>query len=254
MIILSLPLRAADIGNGSLAYLLERTGQRVKQFWGDLSSVACTETLLQEKLDQKDKVVLNNRGVFDYLISLGWNGSTMMVDESRIPVGGKRKKTPQGVLLATQGFATLLLIFHPEFQRNYTFSLAGEDEAAGKKLVRVAFLPRKGADSPSVLRVKGRDYPIGWEGTAWIDPDEARITRMETAWKDPAEEIGLQALSSQVQYSPIYFQQNKQSLWLPELAQVDLKTLHQHWRNTHRFSGYRLFSVETETKMENVKK
>src|ERR1700693_2054276 len=75
--------------------LLERTGQRVKQFWDELSSVTCTETLVQEKLNQKGKVTLNAKSTYDYLISMRWDGGGMLVDESRLPSGQPQKKAPQ---------------------------------------------------------------------------------------------------------------------------------------------------------------
>jgi hypothetical protein len=237
----------------STAELMDRTGARVKQFWDELSSVACTESLLQEKVDVRGKVVLNNRESFDYLISLHWDGGGLLVDESRLPMVQAQKKAPQGSLLTTQGFAALILVFHPEFQPSYTFTIEGEEENAGRKLSRIHFLPRKGSATPSVLSVKGRNFPIAWEGTAWVDMDLAMVTRLEAFWKEPPEEIGLETLFSEVHYAPMSFKGGKESFWLPDTAKVELKTLHQHWRNTHRFSNYRLFSVESESKIGDIK-
>ena len=45
--------------------LLDRIGQRVKQAWDDLVSVACTEKLTQEKLNENGKVVLSSRSTYD---------------------------------------------------------------------------------------------------------------------------------------------------------------------------------------------
>jgi hypothetical protein len=239
--------------DGSVAPLLDRTGQRTKQFWDELTSVACTESLLQEKLDAKGKVILNNRASFDYLITLRWDNGGMLIDESRLPLGQQQKKASQGVLLSTQGFATLLLVFHPEFQSSYSFSIEGREEAAGRSLARVAFIPRKGASTPAILSLKGREYPIAWEGKAWVELETGMVTRMEAHWKDPAEEIGLESLSSEVQYTPMTFRGGQQSFWLPQTAKIEVKTLHQHWRNTHQFTSYRLFSVESESKIGDVK-
>ena len=229
--------------------LLERTGERVKTFWDQLSSVASTETVLQEKLNPKGKAILNNRAKFDYLITLRWDNGGMLVDESRLPVGQQQKKAPQGTLLATQGFATLLMVFHPRFQSSYAFATASEP---GSKLIRIEFSAKNGAPSPAVLALKGRDYPIGWEGTAWIDPELAMVAKIAAHWKQPPEEIGLQELSSEVIYSPAAFKGSTQAFWLPATAKVEVKTQHQHWRNTHEFSGYRLFSVEADSTLQEA--
>jgi hypothetical protein len=227
------------------AQLLERVGERVTQFWEHLSSVACTENVLQEKLDPKGKVTLNNKASYDYLISLHWDNEGMLVDESRLAIGPPQKKAPQGVLLTTHGFAALLMTFHPRFQASYSFSSLGEEEVAGRKVTRIGFLARNGAPTPSVLSLKGREYPIAWEGTAWIDSELAVVTRIQARWKDPAPELGLKSLSSEVRYTPVAFRGKAESFWLPDTAKVEAETQHQHWRNTHHFSNARLFNVDT---------
>jgi hypothetical protein len=229
------------------AGLLDRAADRARQFWDELSSVAITESVLQEKLDPKGKVILNNRSVYDYLITVRSEGAGMLVDESRVATGQRSKKAPQGILLTTQGFATLMTIFHPQFQPSYAFKIEGEEQTAGRKLVRVTFVPRNGSPSPAILAVKGRDYPIAWEGTAWIDPESASVTRLEAHWKDPAANLGIESLSSEVQYLPISFRGQNQPYWLPTMAKIDVQTQHQHWRNTHQFSRHRLFNVDADS-------
>jgi hypothetical protein len=234
------------------ASLLDRVSERAKQFWDQLSSVAITEEVLQEKLDPKGKVLLNSHNTYDYLITVRSDSSGMLVDESRIATAKKRKKAPQGTLLTTQGFAALVTIFHPQYQSSYAFTIEGEEKIDGRNLIRVSFVPRKGVPSPAVLALKGRDYPIAWEGTAWIDPQSACVTRLDVHWKDPAAELGLQSLSSEVQYAPVSFRGQSEPYWLPTTAKIDVKTLHQHWRNTHEFSKHRLFNVEAESTVGNA--
>jgi hypothetical protein len=229
------------------ADLLERTAERARQFWDQLSSVAITENVLQEKLDPKGKVILNNRTTYDYLITVRSDSGGMLVDESRLATGQGAKKAPQGTLLTTQGFATLMTIFHPQFQPSYAFKIEGEEEIVGRKLIRVTFVPRNGAPTPAILALKGRDYPIAWEGTAWIDLQSASVTRLEAHWKDPAQDLGLQSLSSEVQYVPISFKGQTEPYWLPSMAKIEVQTRHQHWRNTHQFSRHRLFNVDAES-------
>ena len=245
LLAVAFPLVAATLSPD--ADLLERAAERARQFWDQLSSVAITENVLQEKLDLKDKVILNNRTTYDYLITVRSDSGGMLVDESRLATGQRAKKAPQGTLLTTQGFATLMTIFHPQFQPSYAFTVEGEQQTAGRKLVRVSFVPRDGAPSPAILAIKGRDYAIAWEGTAWIDPQSASVTRLEAHWKNPADDLGLQSLSSEVQYEPISFRGQSQPFWLPTMAIVDVRTRHQHWRNTHQFSRHRLFNVDADS-------
>ena len=235
------------------AVLLDRIGLRVKQVWDDFSTVTCTENLTQEKFNEKGKVVLASRANFDYLIALRWNGNDLLVDESRLEVGPPRKKRPEGALLATRGFATMLLILHPDFQSSFYLTSLPDEDDSGRKLAPVAFVHRDAARSPGVLELKGREYPIAWEGTAWIDRATAMVVRVQAHWKEPAEEIGLEELSSDVRYGPVSLGSNR-TYWLPESALIEVKTRHQHWRNSHQFTHYRLFSVESDSKVEETKK
>ncbi len=244
-------LIAADVAPAGGPGLLDQTGQRVKQFWDDLASVTCIENLVQEKLTEKGKTALSSRSSYDYLISLRWNGNDLLVDESRLEQGKPQKRRAEGSLLATRGFATLLLVLHPEFQPSYSFSFLPDENSSSGGLARIGFVPRGGARSPGALELKGREYPIAWEGTAWIDRASGTVARIQAHWRDPAEEIGLETLSSDVRYGPIVLRDQK--YWLPETAQIEVKTRHQHWRNVHQFTRYRLFSVEADSKVEQPK-
>ena len=51
-IVISLASRASAADASPDALLLDRIGQHVKQAWDDLTAVACTEKLTQEKLNE----------------------------------------------------------------------------------------------------------------------------------------------------------------------------------------------------------
>ena len=251
-IVISLASRAIAADASPDALLLDRIGQHVKQAWDDLTAVACTEKLTQEKLNEKGKAVLSSRSTYDYLISLNWDQGQLLVDESRLEVGPPQKKRPESALLATRGFATLLLIFHPEFHGSYRFTFLPEEDVAGRKLSLVNFLPLNGARSPGVMELKGHEYPIAWQGTAWIDPVTASVVRIQAHWKEPAEELGLETLSSDVHYAGVPLR--NRTYWLPEAALIEVKTRHQHWRNSHQFEHYKLFSVDADSELKEVHK
>ena len=204
--------------------LLERAGQHAKLFWDQFTAVTCTEELSQEKLNEKGKTAIKTESRYDYLIVMGWDKGDLLVDESRVEVEAPRKGRPAGSLLATRGFATLLLILHPDFQSSYTFAAPVEETAS--KLLRIDFLPRPGGRSPGAMELKGREYPIMWEGSAWVEPATAAVVRMETRWKDPPDALGLVSLQSDVHYLPFDLRQ-PQPYWLPQSATIELKTLHQ---------------------------
>ncbi len=224
------------------AELLERLGERARQVWDNLSLVTCTEELLQEKLNEKGKVVIRSESAYDYFILLSWDAGKLVMDESRVEINPPRKRRPKGALLATQGFATLLLVVHPEFQTSYSFSLGEKDPATG--LTPLHFIPRTDGPTPGALELSNRTYPIRWAGTVWVRRETAEVVRTEARWQQPPEELGLEGLTAGVDYAPVALEEGRMLL-LPRKASVELSTEHQWWRNTHTFDGYRLFSVET---------
>jgi hypothetical protein len=236
----------------SLDGLLERTGKRVEEFWEQFSAVSCMETVQQTKLGASGKVLVQRTAVFDYLIMLQLAGDDLTVDESRL-LQGQPKKDGHRPLLSTTGFSTLLLIFHPLFQNSYDFALLALEDVNGRKLQEIRFEHVHGRRTPSVLQLKGRDYPLEWQGSAWIDPQTGYVSRIHAGLKTSLADLGLEQLWSDVRYVPVEFQKERETAWLPETAVIEADTKHQHWRNVHQFSRYRKFSVTTETKTEAPK-
>ena len=65
------------------------------------------------------------------------------------------------------------------------------------------------------------------------------------------EDVGIKMIRSEVDYAPVYSPERKQAYWFPQKASVEVETPRQHWRNTHVFSGYQWFSVNTEEKVSS---
>jgi hypothetical protein len=232
--------------------LLDRIGKQVELFWTDFSAVNCTETIEQVKLNPKGKTIQRETASYDYVILMQLAGNDLSVEESRIQQGKtKAKGTKKNrSLLITDGFATLVLVFHPHFQASYQFSPAVEESVTGRRLYRIDFRHLPGARTPSVLQVGGRDYPIAWKGSAWVDPDSLSIVRIRVGLREPMADIGLLRLDSDVHYAPVEYASG-QLHWLPETAVIEAQTQRQHWRNLHRFSNYKHFSVDTEVTIED---
>ena len=224
--------------------LLHRTGKVVESFWEQISGVTCREAITQSKLDAKGKTIYQQEGVFDYLVLLKLEGKDLSVEESRVSQQEPRskKKVP---LLVTNGFSTLVLIFHPYYQSSFQYSQMSDETLDGKRLLRVRFQPVAGARSPSALLAGGREYPLPLEGVAWIEPESAAIVRITARLDAPLDDIGLRRMESDVRYAPVSFEGGAAVYWLPVSASIEAETARQSWRNLHRFSGYRKFTVNS---------
>lgn len=247
VLLLSIPAQAG--GGSTTASMLDLVGRQVESLWSYLPAVTCTESMVQSKLSGKGKVLFERRFAYDYLILLQSAGGDISVEESRIEKEHKEKKG-QASLLSTSGFAILALIFHPIYQSDYEFRQLPDEMLDGKLLHRMAFRHIKGTRSPSVLLLRERKYPLDWRGTAWIDPASGAIARIEAGLEEPLENLGLLRLDAKVTYSDIRFAGARDDYWLPTGAVIEAETKRQLWRNTHLFTGYRRFDVETNVKTE----
>ena len=235
--------------DAELPTILERVGQQVEKFWSYFSSVTCTEAVTQSKIGEKGKVLFEQKESFDYLIILQASGTEIAVDESRVEKTHKMSKG-NASLLETNGFSILTLIFHPLYQSRYEFRRLPDEVAPGRHFLRLGFEQVVQEHPLSVLLLREREYPLQWRGTAWIDPATFTVVRIQAGLGSTMAETGLLRLDTDVTYSDVRFNETTQ-FWLPSQAVIEAETKRQHWRNTHQFSNYRRFEVETEVKTAN---
>jgi hypothetical protein len=229
-----------------LGPLLERTAKAVSVFVDELSEVKCTEQVRQEKLGKEGKLELTEDSTYDYLIILTNSGGDLSLDESRLEVKGAKADKKNRSMLVSNGFSTLFLIFHPYYSNSFQFSLVGEEVFDGRKLAKIFFEHIRGMRSPAALSIRGREYPLELSGVAYVDPQSGAVVKMSAGVGDSMVDVGLKTLSSEIEFAPVPFKDSKDVYWFPTQATVEVETPRQHWRNTHRFSQYKKFSVSTE--------
>ena len=248
-LILTLSTSGWASGLPDVKEVLRSTGRTVETFWEQFAAVDCKESVSQVKLDNSGKVIHRNDAAFDYLVLMRRAEGDLAVEESRIgtEAGGKQMRA---AMLVTSGFSLFLLVFHPDLQHSFEFSQPAVEEMDGRGVLRVDFRQIRNARALSCLRLRGRDYPIQWTGTAWIEPRSGAIVKIKAALGSSMEDLGLKSLSAEVAYAPVKFIDTPGEQWLPAMAIIEAATPAQRWRNTHRFANYRRFSVNTSTKTE----
>jgi len=228
--------------------ILDRTSQRVSEFVDQFSNVKCTEQVTQQKLRPDGKVEIEEQSSYDYLVILTNAGGDISLNESRLPVKeakAERRRQPVSMLLSN-GFATLFLVFHPAYINNFEFTDAGSDSIDGYPARKIHFQHVHNTRSVAALALRGREYPLELSGTAWVDPGSGDIMQIDAGIASTLADIGMKTLQSSVRFSPVAFARDQAPFWFPTEAVVEVETPKQHWRNTHRFSAYRQFSVTTE--------
>lgn len=219
---------------------LDRVQRQVVAFFAKMSDLTCTESVLQQKLRPDGHVQTSEQSQYDYLIMVQANREDFSLNESRIAAAGPAQKPLP--LLVTNGFSMLLLVFHPYYQGSFRLQPDVARFVDGRMLMPVRFSHIPGTRSPAALALRGREYPLDLEGTAWIDQQSGEIARMEASLGTNMSDLGLHSLTIQVDYMPSTLP-GVPGIALPSRAVIDLQTPRQHWRNTHVFTGYKSFST-----------
>jgi hypothetical protein len=225
------------------ADLMRRAGIAAQQFVEHMGSVRYGEHLAQRELKESGKVNYQQDAFFDTLTLVHQNNGRLVTDESSDkarPASGFETRP----LLRTSGFSTLALIVHPYYEQSFRFTVLDDEVVSGRQLRVIHFEHVRGAESPTALRLRERDYPLDLSGVFWLDPDTAAVVRVVASLSEPLEDIGLSSLNCDVQYAPVALPETPGAYWLPESATIELRTPRQHWRNVHTYSNYRKYSVD----------
>jgi len=242
---------AASADTNSLQALLDRAGSNVSTFLDLVSEVNCTEHLTQERIADNGKTIEKRESAFDYLVLLSNTGGELSLVESRVAADSNKKPEEKSPLLVSNGFSMLLLVFHPFYSSAFQFSLANGDTGSEDGLVEVHFQHVPGARSPAALALRGREYPLDISGTAWIDSGTGVIEKIAARIGTEMEDVGLRTMTCEIEYAPVSFRTAPGTYWLPAHALVEVQSRHQHWRNTHVFSAYKRFSVNTKEQVSH---
>ena len=90
--------------------------------------------------------------------------------------------------VVTNGFSTVLLVFHPYYRSSFEFETGPDELVDGKPAVPVHFAHIPGRRTPAALALRGREYPLELRGTAWlrcvIDSSGSRRPWFRIGWRN----------------------------------------------------------------------
>jgi len=227
--------------------VIERSGVAVQQLVSDVSRISAIEHLLHEQLDEMGNPLTKDARQFNYVASLSEaTPGYVAVDEFREEHLGVANFPDQ---IASSGFATLALVFHPSMRDNFEMVCEGLGDWHGQATWLVHFRQRD--DRPARIH----DYKVGslirslkLKGRAWITPDRFQIVRIESELVSPVPELRLASEHQVVEYGPVPFGKRNVQLWLPQSAELYLDFRKRRYYRKHSFDHYMLFSVDADEK------
>jgi hypothetical protein len=219
---------------------LLRARKTVEKYFEQAANVVCTENVTQAMVGKNGKANYREESVFDYQLQANTNSGSLKLVESRDTRKAAFRDSAR-TLLITNGFTSMLLIIHPNYEASYTFEPAGQETVDGVAFAKINFKPIAGASSPAAFQLRGQSYPIPLSGTIWIEEQTGAVSKLIASVDNSLNDLGLQGMRSEIHYSTVHFHDPEESYWMPISAVIDVETPRQHWRNIHRFAGYKRF-------------
>jgi tetratricopeptide (TPR) repeat protein len=227
--------------------VIYESGKRVEELVDDVARFAAIEDLTHQTLDEMGNPIGTESRKYDYVASIAeTEPGFLAVDEHRSSVT-KFYDFPGGI--ASTGFSSLALVFHPHVRDNFELRCEGLGDWNGQAAWLVHFRQRD--DRPNRMHsydIGGQIYPVKLKGRAWISPDRFQILRIEAEMVHPMPEILLLSEHQTVEYGPVPFAQKQVSLWLPKSAEIYFDFRKHRYHRRHSFDHYMLYSVDSDEK------
>jgi len=227
--------------------VIRQSGARVQEFVGDVSRIAAIEHLLHEQLDEVGEPITKETREFNYVASVSESTPGFVsVEEYRAEHLGLADFPDQ---IASSGFATLALVFHPAMRDNFDMVCEGLGDWRGQATWLVHFQQRN--DRPARMhdyKVGSQVYALKLKGRAWITADKFQIVRIESELVNPVPQIRLAGEHQVVEYGPVPFPKKNLQLWLPKSAEIYLDFRRHRYYRKHSFDHYMVFSVDANEK------
>jgi hypothetical protein len=232
-----------------LPSLLKATGQRVEAFFHDFQNTSSVEQVIHEFIKANGTPTETRKEDFLYLLMKWPEDGRPGLDEHRTEKDVARARLQNGMIV-TSGFASLAMMFLPDFQEESQFRYLGRQSVDGRETDVVAFAQRPETSQLQGLFVgtdgmKGRTL---LQGIAWIDHRTRQIIRLRTDLLYPLPKLFLTRQTTDVRYAAVHFKKRPSPLWLPSQVVVTVKWKGKLIRNRHSYTDFRLFNVETTWK------
>lgn len=236
------PVEAGTACN--LDEVLEKAGQRIQEFVGNVDRFTATESLVHETLRRSGNVSTAEKRKYDYVVSITEVRPGILDLQEYERSGSAPADSPGG--MTTRGLSALALIFHPYYSDTFSMRCEGIVTLHGIRSWQIYFRQRK--DKPNRIRSfradLKRSYPVDLKGRAWIVADSHQIIGLETDLIEAIPDVRLTAEHTAIHYGPVHFSSRGLDMWLPQIAEVYMELRGKRLHRRISFSNYLLFAVD----------
>jgi len=237
-------------GREELALILKRVGERAAEMIAQFRNIACDERVYSEWEEGSPIVTWREMGPnevthhFLYIIIPRPAGDPLIFKEYRTDPKGQpiELRSVADLRLITTNFTGSWAYFNSSNQPESRFRYFGDEPVRKQPCYVVGFAQRPDvARNFTTFEAGNHSAVILVQGLAWIDEKSFHILKLETWLLAPRSDVGLESQNTTVNYSPVLPAGMKNALWLPHEVTVEVHYHNVFIRNTHRYSGFKLF-------------
>jgi tetratricopeptide (TPR) repeat protein len=223
--------------------VLEKAGEHLQRVPETLDRFSATETVEHQSVNESGIASKAQAFSFAYVVSIHeTQPGHLNVEEYR---NGKDDESVFPDHFATRGLPSQIFVFHPYYQKDFEMKCEGLARQASGFAWQVRFEQKKNlASRIQVHYVNGKKFAVPLKGRAWIGVVDFQVVRLQTDLREPVKAAGLYAQHTEIEYGPVFFQKDKQELWLPISADFYLQTRGHRLHRRHDFHDYMLFAIE----------
>jgi hypothetical protein len=245
-----------------LPMVLERVGQTVTLLFHDFPRIACDEVVSVPHAEQG--VSFSVGGVFmpqmsettehrklRYIVMPSPVGDFPAFEEYRTELDGNPldASSLSGLSMISSKYTSTCLYFSPADQRDDRYRHFGI-QTIRKRECRVVGFAQNPERARRVTRFHSQGETAGllFQGLAWIDSETSQILQITTWLLAPRKDIGISSQTSTVDFYPVQPSGSERVLWLPRDVTDVLVFRGKQVRNTHHYSNFKLFRVDSTIK------
>jgi len=227
--------------------VIEQSGKRAQELVANVSRFAAVEDLFHQSLDEFGNPSRTETRKYNYVASITESEPGYFAINEYRAENAAASEYPDNI--ASNGFAGLALLFHPDVRDSFEMKCEGLGDWRGQAAWLVHFRQRD--DRPNRMhsyKLGNKFYSVRLKGRAWITSDRFQIVRMEAEMVAPLPEIELLSEHQIVEYGPIPFPKKNTTLWLPKSAEIYFDFRKHRYYRRHSLDHFMLYSVDTEEK------
>jgi hypothetical protein len=230
-----------------LPLILDRVGENVQTFFRDYPNTSALEDVYLEREESGGRTDAYLKRKYYYVVSTRSGADELGLEEYRTNLKNEFIDTEElrGSYLLTSGHSSTPLFFHPRNRSGCDFKLLGRDKAPLQAYVIGFAQIAEKTQIFGTIALHGTEVAILEQGVLWVTPDSYQILRMRSELLVRRPDFGLEQHTSIIDFKAVRFDAISRSLWLPREVQIVVRFDGYKFQNRHRYSQYRIFSVES---------